>query len=222
MGGPDGRDRDQPAPARVQSHRRARSGAVAQQLPRTRPVVLRAADGTRLSGWLMTPQMVGPHPASSISATVRGSVLGRARRRQAVSGHGVLAVNYRGYGDSHGDPAETTWSRTAALLFDWMSEHPTSIPPDRRRRPQPRLRRGGAGREGTPGAFLVLITPYDSILALAKRNFRACRSNSCCATASSRSSTPPRSRRPPTCCARPATTSYRIRIPTCSSPSWPS
>src|ERR1700712_554041 len=29
---------------------------------RTRPVVLRANDGTKLSGWLMTPTVVGPHP----------------------------------------------------------------------------------------------------------------------------------------------------------------
>ena len=29
---------------------------------RTRPIVLRAADGTKLSGWLMTPAVVGPHP----------------------------------------------------------------------------------------------------------------------------------------------------------------
>src|SRR3954466_6299104 len=30
---------------------------------RTRAIVLRATDGTKLSGWLMTPQVVGPHPA---------------------------------------------------------------------------------------------------------------------------------------------------------------
>src|SRR5437868_8012596 len=30
---------------------------------RTRPVVLRAKDGTRLSGWLMTPKMPGLRPA---------------------------------------------------------------------------------------------------------------------------------------------------------------
>jgi dipeptidyl aminopeptidase/acylaminoacyl peptidase len=30
---------------------------------RTRAVVLRANDGTRLAGWLMTPHTPGPHPA---------------------------------------------------------------------------------------------------------------------------------------------------------------
>ena len=30
---------------------------------RTRSVVLRATDGTRLSGWLMTPEFAGPHRA---------------------------------------------------------------------------------------------------------------------------------------------------------------
>ena len=29
---------------------------------RTRQVVIRSADGTRLAGWLMTPQVPGPHP----------------------------------------------------------------------------------------------------------------------------------------------------------------
>jgi hypothetical protein len=35
---------------------------------RTRPVVLRAADGTRLCGWLMTPKIPGRTRPSSISA----------------------------------------------------------------------------------------------------------------------------------------------------------
>src|SRR5436853_7634947 len=30
---------------------------------RTRPIVLRTTDGTRLSGWLLTPRAAGPHPA---------------------------------------------------------------------------------------------------------------------------------------------------------------
>jgi alpha/beta superfamily hydrolase len=141
---------------------------------RTRPVVLRAKDGTRLSGWLMTPLMPGTHPgviyfggrSEEVSWVVRDA-------GKLFPGMAVLAVNYRGYGDSHGDPAEAHMVDDGCMLFDWMAAHHHVDP----RRIAVVGRSLGSGvavqvaKERSAHA-VVLITPYDSILALAKRKFR--------------------------------------------------
>jgi dipeptidyl aminopeptidase/acylaminoacyl peptidase len=141
---------------------------------RTRPVVLRARDGTRLCGWLMTPQLRGPHPAvlyfggrsEEVSWVVRDA--GKLFPDMAV-----LAVNYRGYGDSQGDPAEIHIIEDGCMLFDWLAArgHVDA------RRIAVVGRSLGSGvavqvAKERPAHSVVLITPYDSILAIAKRRFR--------------------------------------------------
>jgi uncharacterized protein len=141
---------------------------------RTRPVVLRAADGTRLSGWLMTPKIPGPHPAvvyfggrsEEVSWVVRDA--GKLFPDMAV-----LAVNYRGYGESHGDPAESHMVEDGCMLFDWMAARAHVDA----RRIAVVGRSLGSGvavqvAKERPVHSVVLITPYDSILAIAKRKFR--------------------------------------------------
>lgn len=140
---------------------------------RTRSIVLRGADGTRLSGWLMLPPAPGPHPAvlyfggrsEEISWVVRDAA--RMFPRMAV-----LAMNYRGYGGSAGFPGEKQMVEDACLLFDWMAA----------RHPVDASRIALVGRSLGSGvamqvavqrqaAALVLLTPYDSLLAIAKRRF---------------------------------------------------
>ncbi|MES2319202.1 MAG: alpha/beta fold hydrolase [Pseudomonadota bacterium] len=142
---------------------------------RTRPVVLRATDGTRLSGWLMTPLTAGPHPAvvyfggrsEEVSWVVRDA-------GQLFPGMAVLAVNYRGYGASHGDPAENHMVDDGRLLFDWMAAR-HHVDPSKVAVVGRSLGSGVAVQVALerPVHSLVLITPYDSILAIAKRKFRA-------------------------------------------------
>jgi dipeptidyl aminopeptidase/acylaminoacyl peptidase len=141
---------------------------------RTRPVVLRAKDGTRLCGWLMTPLAPGPHPAviyfggrsEEVSWVVRDA--GKLFPNMAV-----LAVNYRGYGESHGVPAEIHMIEDGCMLFDWMAGHDHTDA----RRIAVVGRSLGSGvavqvAKERPAHSVVLITPYDSILAIAKRKFR--------------------------------------------------
>jgi hypothetical protein len=142
---------------------------------RTRTVVLRAKDGTRLCGWLMTPHVVGPHPAvlyfggrsEEVSWVVRDA-------GKLFPGMTVLAVNYRGYGKSHGDPAEDLMVEDGRLLFDWLAER-HHVDPKRVAVVGRSLGSGVAVQVAMerPVHSLVLITPYDSILAIAKRRFRA-------------------------------------------------
>ena len=141
---------------------------------RTRAVVLRANDGTRLAGWLMTPNTPGPHPAvvyfggrsEEVSWVVRDA-------GNLFPGMAVLAMNYRGYGDSRGEPGEEHMVEDGCMLFDWLCG----------RRNVDRQRVAVVGRslgsgvavqvaKERPAHSVVLITPYDSILALAQRRFR--------------------------------------------------
>ena len=142
---------------------------------RTRPIVLRATDGTKLSGWLMTPQVMGPHPgvlyfggrSEEVSWVVRDA-------GKLFPGMAVLAVNYRGYGNSHGEPAELLMVDDGRLLFDWLCER-HHVDPKRVAVVGRSLGSGVAVQVAMERAVhsLVLITPYDSILAIAKRRFRA-------------------------------------------------
>jgi len=142
---------------------------------RTRPVVLRARDGTRLCGWLMTPKSPGPHPAVVYFGGRSEEVSWVVRDAGAMfPGMAVLAVNYRGYGDSHGDPAEILMIEDGCTLFDWLAARPHVD----RRRIAVVGRSLGSGvavqvAKERPVHSVVLITPYDSILAIAKRRFRA-------------------------------------------------
>jgi dipeptidyl aminopeptidase/acylaminoacyl peptidase len=142
---------------------------------RTRPVVLRARDGTRLCGWLMTPKSPGPHPAvvyfggrsEEVSWVVRDA-------GNMFPNMSVLAVNYRGYGDSHGDPAETHMVEDGCTLFDWLAARQQVD--ERRIAVVGRSLGSGVAvqvAKERPAHAVVLITPYDSILAIAKRRFRA-------------------------------------------------
>ena len=142
---------------------------------RTRAIVLRAADGTKVSGWLMTPQVPGPHPAvvyfggrsEEVSWVVRDA-------GKLFPGMAVLAMNYRGYGDSHGEPGEPHMVDDGRLLFDWLAERP-HVDQDRVAVVGRSLGSGVAVQVALERSAhsLVLITPYDSILAIAKRKFRA-------------------------------------------------
>jgi hypothetical protein len=141
---------------------------------RTRQVVLRAKDGTRLSGWLMTPQVQGPRPAviyfggrsEEVSWVVRDA-------GKLFPNMTVLAMNYRGYGDSHGDPAENHMVDDACTLFDWLAAR-GQVDSARIAVVGRSLGSGVAVQvaKERPVRAVVLITPYDSILAIAKRRFR--------------------------------------------------
>ena len=142
---------------------------------RTRQVVLRSRDGTRLCGWLMTPQVQGPRPAviyfggrsEEVSWVVRDA-------GKLFPNMTVLAMNYRGYGESHGDPAENHMVEDGCLFYDWLAAR-GMVDASRIAVVGRSLGSGVAVQvaKERPVHSVVLITPYDSILAIAKRRFRA-------------------------------------------------
>ena len=141
---------------------------------RTRPVVIRSKDGTRLSGWLMTPPVKGPHPGVVYFGGRSEEVSWVARDAgKLFPGMAVLAMNYRGYGDSHGDPAEAHFVDDGRLLYDWLSER-HHVDPKRMAVVGRSLGSGVAVQVAMErdANSIVLITPYDSIAALARRKFK--------------------------------------------------
>lgn len=141
---------------------------------RTRPVVLRAKDGTRLSGWLLTPLVPGPRPAVMYFGGRSEEVSWVARDAgKLFPGMTVLAMNYRGYGQSHGVPAEIHMIEDGCTLFDWLAAL-GQVDAARIALVGRSLGSGVAVQvaKERPVHSVVLITPYDSILAIAKRRFR--------------------------------------------------
>jgi hypothetical protein len=141
---------------------------------RTRQIVLRGSDGTRLSGWLMTPQVQGPRPAviyfggrsEEVSWVVRDA-------GKLFPNMTVLAMNYRGYGESHGEPAENFMIEDGCRFYDWLAAR--GMVDARRIAVVGRSLGSGVAVQVArqrPVHSVVLITPYDSILAIAKRRFR--------------------------------------------------
>jgi pimeloyl-ACP methyl ester carboxylesterase len=80
----------------------------------------------------------------------------------------IVMLHYRGYGGSAGRPTEADIAADAAGLFDEVhAKHPDVIVIGRS------LGTGVAARLAStrPVARLVLVTPYDSLLAIAQRQF---------------------------------------------------
>jgi pimeloyl-ACP methyl ester carboxylesterase len=80
----------------------------------------------------------------------------------------IVMLHYRGYGGSAGRPTEADISADAAGLFDKVhAQHPDVIVIGRS------LGTGVAARLAStrPVAKLVLVTPYDSLLGIAQRQF---------------------------------------------------
>ena len=80
----------------------------------------------------------------------------------------IVMLHYRGYGGSAGRPTEEALAADAAGLFDKVhAEHPDVIVIGRS------LGTGVAVRLAStrPASRLVLVTPYDSLLGIAERQF---------------------------------------------------
>jgi pimeloyl-ACP methyl ester carboxylesterase len=86
----------------------------------------------------------------------------------ALPGYAIYALHYRGYGGSSGTPTEATLHADALALFDKVRTQHAEIALVGRS-----LGSGVAVRLASlrPVSRLVLVTPYDSILEVAKRQF---------------------------------------------------
>src|SRR4051794_22231616 len=102
------------------------SPAAARGIPGVRDIILRTADGLRLTAWLVEPppETPGPRLAVLVAPGNAGNRLARAPLAAALAGRGltVLLVDYRGYGGNPGSPSEDRLARdiraARAFLLD--------------------------------------------------------------------------------------------------------
>ena len=93
----------------------------------------------------------------------------------ALGGVHALFLNYRGYGNSQGEPSERSLLADALELYDWISSQP-GVHAQRVAVIGRSLGTGIAAYVASqrPAAAAVLITPYDSIVEIARRRFPCC------------------------------------------------
>lgn len=155
----------------------ARRAEVGRRFPAASEVALVSSDGTRLHGWLVTPQNTAPAPLvlyfggnaeevsymlEAIGDPVRGNTPGFA----------WLLVNYRGYGASEGSPSQSGLVADALALYDYAAK----LPAVDRERISVFGRSLGSGVAVQLAAqravrTVLLVTPFDSLAAVAKRHY---------------------------------------------------
>lgn len=140
-----------------------------QQLPGVHPVSLRMADGVTLSGWWVE-SMDAQAPTAIYFGGNAEEVSWMVPEVSAHPGVHWLIVNYRGWGNHPGQPSEAALCGDALAWFDWLQH-------------QPKVKRIVAvGRSLGSGVAthlaakrplqgVVLITPFDSVRAVAQRQY---------------------------------------------------
>jgi hypothetical protein len=153
----------------------SRRGEIARRYPAVEEVKVAAEDGTQLHGWLVKPQAPGPlviyfggnaEEVSWMLDAVGDPVRG------ATPGVGWLLVNYRGYGLSEGSPSEAALVADALVLYDFAAKQ-SAVAAQRIVAFGRSLGSGVAVPLAAqrPVRAVVLVAPYDSVAALAKRYY---------------------------------------------------
>ena len=138
----------------------------ARPLPPEAALPLRAADGTQLCASVRLQP--GAPAVLYLGGNGEDAASALARLAAVLPGHALYAPHYRGYGCSGGEPTEAALQADALALFDAIAaRHPRVLLVGRS------LGSGIAVRIAARRtvARLLLITPYDSIAAVAGERF---------------------------------------------------
>jgi len=155
----------------------ARRAEVVRRFPAASEITISSADGAKLHGWLVRPHGAErvplvlyyggnaeevSHMLEAIGDPVRGDTPGVA----------WLLLNYRGYGASEGSPSERSLVADALAQYDHASGLP-GIDPARVFAFGRSLGSGVAVQLAAhrPVRAVILVSPYDSIAAVAKRYY---------------------------------------------------
>lgn len=136
-------------------------------------VRIAASDGMSLRGWLAKPAAAaGPLPLAIYFGGNAEEVSHMAALAGRLPGWALLAVNYRGYGGNAGNPSERALCSDALAVHDWAIARPEFD----RARVVAIGRSLGSGvavylAAERPLAAVVLVTPYDSLRAVAQRHY---------------------------------------------------
>jgi fermentation-respiration switch protein FrsA (DUF1100 family) len=141
-------------------------------VPNVERVELRTADGVALRGWLAKGKHAVPAPLVVYFGGNAEEVSWLASVAERFGGWSLLFLNYRGYGDSEGKPGERELFADALAIYDYAVKR-SDVMPDRIIAMGRSLGSGVAvylaANRGVRG--VILVTPYDSIIEVAKRHY---------------------------------------------------
>jgi pimeloyl-ACP methyl ester carboxylesterase len=142
--------------------------AVEKIAPRSERFELKAADGTHLRGWLVRGPTHGSWPLVIYFGGNAEEVSWLLPEFSRIPTYATLLVNYRGYGLSEGSPSERAMFNDALEVYDKIVQRPDIDA----RRVVVMGRSLGTGvatyvASQRPIAGAVLISPYDSMVAVA-------------------------------------------------------
>lgn len=122
--------------------------------------------GVMLYGWVLNPGR--DRALIYFGGNSEMITLNRAYFEQEFSAYSIYLVNYRGYGKSQGKPSETALLADAVAIYDRLSTRHSNISLLGRS-----LGSGIAVYLATQRSVekLILLTPYDSIAALAQHHY---------------------------------------------------
>lgn len=145
---------------------------VSRQQPLAEPFSFTTADGARLEGWLVGARGAGePRPLVLYYGGNAEEVSWITRHAAKLEPYALLLVNYRGYGRSTGKPHQRALFADALAIHDSVTQRADIDA----RRVVVWGRSLGSGvavhvASERPVAGVVLVTPYDSMTALAARH----------------------------------------------------
>jgi dipeptidyl aminopeptidase/acylaminoacyl peptidase len=137
------------------------------------PTRIEVDAATAVSGWMLLPREGrGPFPAILYFGGRSEEVSWLQDAAKWFPGHVVFTMNYRGYGESGGSPSERALFADALREFDHLARS-TAVDPKRITVIGRSLGTGVAAYTAAkrPAENAVLITPYDSIVNLARSVF---------------------------------------------------
>jgi fermentation-respiration switch protein FrsA (DUF1100 family) len=141
--------------------------------PDAEEIELKTADGHRLHGWFVRNNAGGSRaPALIYFGGNAEEVSGLALAAGELRGVSFVLFNYRGYGRSEGDPGESALFSEALAIYDLIAARPDVD----KQRIVAMGRSLGSGvatylASQRPVAAVVLVTPYDSMTAVAQAKY---------------------------------------------------
>lgn len=146
-------------------------GSLAHLPAHATPLIVTAADGTRLHGWVAAGTAT-PAPAVIYFGGNAEEVSGTLADPRWPREWSIVALNYRGYGASEGKPGERELAADALAIYDAVAAREGI---DRRRIVAfgRSLGTALAARVAAerPVAGVVLVSPYDSLSAIGRHHY---------------------------------------------------
>jgi uncharacterized protein len=143
------------------------------RLPGVEAVELAKADSVKLRGYLVLPNAPPPYSLMIYFGGNAEEISPMVAQARHFPGFALLVINYRGYGASEGKPSERAFNSDALAIYDYAVAR-TGFNAQRVYAMGRSLGSGVAVAlaDQRPLAGVVLVTPYDSMVAIAHVHYR--------------------------------------------------